>query len=157
MSTSYSGSGASNQVSPHTTALSFCVKKKSGELRVVLDYRKINFNSMPDKYVIRTVNESIDIIGKDRSRIFSSLDLASGYWQQGLHPESRKYSAFTLPGAGRFEWVVTPMGLHGSPASFSRLMDHVMQKVKGVITYIDDLLIHSHTHDQHLTNLRGLL
>jgi hypothetical protein len=52
---------------------------------------------------------------------------------------------------------VTPMGLQGSPASFERLMDFVMTGVKGIITYIDDILVHLRDHEQHLKSLEEVL
>ena len=75
------------------------------------------------------------------SKVFSTIDLTSGFWQQSLEEGSRQYTAFTVPGKGtRYQWTVTPMGLQGSPASFARLIDYVMRELKNVITYIDDVL-----------------
>jgi hypothetical protein len=63
-----------------------------------------------------------------------------------------------VPGKGaRYQWRVTPMGLQGSPASMARLMDFVMTGVKGIITYIDDILVHSRDHEQHLKSLEEVL
>jgi transposase InsO family protein len=132
----------------------FCVKKPhGGGLRVVQDFRHLNMASFEDKYIIREVQDCIDTIGLRGSTIFSSLDLTSGFWQQNLEESSRPYTAFTIPGRGRFEWVTTPMGLHGSPASFARLMDFVMKDLPGVLTYIDDILAHSPDYDTHLLDL----
>ena len=62
-----------------------------------------------------------------------------------------------MPGKGaRYQWKVTPMGLQGSPASFSRLMDFVMLDIVGVLTYID-VLVHSKGHDTHLLVLEQAL
>jgi hypothetical protein len=136
----------------------FCVPKPhGGGLRVVQDFRQLNVASFEDKYIIREVQDCIDQIGLRKSRIFTTLDLTSGFWQQNLETNSRPYTAFTVPGRGRFEWCTTPMGLHGAPASFARLMDHVMRDIPGVITYIDDVLAHSPTLEQHLSDLRACL
>ena len=78
----------------------FGVKKKSGETRVVQDFRAINLASVPDKYVIRDPRECIDEIGQEASKVFSAIDLTSGFWQQNLEEESRTYTAFTVPGKG---------------------------------------------------------
>jgi hypothetical protein len=131
----------------------FCVNKQDGSLRVVLDYRGLNAASHDDKYVIREVQECIDQIGKNGSRVFSALDLTSGFWQMELAEASRHLTAFTVKGRGRFEWVTAPMGLKGSPASFARLMDIVMQGLAQVLAYIDDLLVHTKTHDEQLQAL----
>ena len=132
----------------------FCVPKKdSGKLRVVLDYRKLNAKCMPDKYSIRPVEQCLEEIGHANSKVFSCIDLRSGFWQLPLDKSSRPLTAFTIPGVGQFQYTVAPMGLAGSPASFSRLMDHIMRELSFVITYIDDCLVHSpdeHSHAQHV-------
>ena len=85
--------------------------------------------------------------------LYSSLDLTSGFWQLALEETARQLTAFTIPGRGRFHWLTTPMGLHGSPSSFARLMDYVMRDVLGVLTYIDDILVHSDSQQKQLTIL----
>ena len=132
----------------------FGVKKKSGETRVVQDFRAVNLASVPDKYVIRDPRECIDEIGQEASCIFSAIDLTSGFWQQNLEEDSRAYTAFTVPGKGtRYQWTVNPMGLQGAPASFARMMDYVFRGLARVITYIDDVLIHSKTHEEQRESL----
>jgi transposase InsO family protein/ribonuclease HI len=132
----------------------FCVpKKETGKLRVVLDYRKLNQKCMPDKYSIRPVEQCIAEVGQANSKIFSCIDLRSGFWQLDLDKKARHLTAFTIPGVGQFQYTVAPMGLAGSPASFSRLMDLIMKDLSNVITYIDDCLVHSPdetTHAQHV-------
>ena len=136
----------------------FCVQKPHNQgLRIVQDFRNLNMHTLPDKYSFREVTECIDIIGKRNSKFFSTIDLTSGFWQQKLHPNSMPCTAFTLPGRGRFEWVRMPMGLQGSPSSFARLMDHVMMGLDGTITYLDDVLSHSSTEQQHLEDLEKCL
>ena len=91
------------------------------------------------------------------SSIFSGLDLKSGFWQMLLNEQARPYTAFTVPGVGQFQWVTAPMGLMGSPASFSRLMEVVMRDLTNVITYIDDCLVHSRTHAEHVAHLEAAI
>ena len=64
-----------------------------------------------------------------------------------LHPRCRQYTAFTLPGMGQFQWTCSPQGLLGCPSSFQRLMETV---VRGISNVIDDLLVHSSDHEEHL-------
>ena len=143
-------------VSPSTSKYNspiFCVLKKDGSLRPVLDYRALNEKTHIDKYSSRDVQSCIDELGREQSTIFSSLDLTAGFWQLPLEPSSRPFTAFTIPGFGSFEWTRTPMGLLGSPASFGRLMDYVMRALPSVIAYQDDLLVHSKSladHERHL-------
>lgn len=132
----------------------FMVAKKDGSLRPVQDFRALNAQSMDDKYSMRDITECIDEIGFEGSSIFSTLDLTSGFWQMLLEQHSRPLTAFTVPGMGQFHWITSPMGLLGCPASFQRLMELVTMNLKGVIAYIDDLLIHSHNHKEHRDRLR---
>jgi ribonuclease HI len=152
--------------SPYNSPI-FCVTKKCPPdwpqgtpppLRCVLDYRQINEKSLPDRYAIKEIREYIDAVGRNNSNVFSALDLTSGFWQQELEANSRQYTAFTVPGrSARYQWKVTPMGLQGSPASFARLMDHVMRGVNDCLTYIDDVLVHSRTMEAHLASLEEAL
>ena len=89
--------------------------------------------------------------------MFSCLDMTNGFWQLKLSEKSRPYTAFTIPGAGQFQWLVTPQGLMGAPASFSRLMELIMADAENIITYIDDILVHSKTHSDHLQHIETAL
>jgi len=135
----------------------FVVMKKNGGVRLVQDFRALNAETFVDKYSMRDVTECISEIGRSGSTIFSAIDLTSGFWQMLLHPRSRPYTAFTLPGKGQFQWVTSPQGLLGSPSSFQRLMETVMHNIQNVLVYIDDLLLHSHDHPSHLRTLEEVL
>ena len=131
----------------------FCVPKKDGSLRPVLDFRSVNAKSHIDKYSQREVQDCIDELGRAQSTVFSSLDLTAGFWQLPLEKESRQFTAFTIPGLGSFQWNCTPMGLLGSPATFGRMMDFIMRFLS-CITYQDDVLVHSKDHEQQLVELQ---
>ena len=140
--------------SPYNSPV-FCVPKKDGGLRIVQDLRQLNKNSHEDKYAIKDVQECVDVIGKSNSRIFSTMDMASGFWQQNLETDSRDYTAFTIPLLNtQFRWKRTVMGLAGASSSFSRLTALVFRGIEKAITYIDDLLTHSQTHKEQLTILQ---
>ena len=131
----------------------FTVPKRDGTLRPVLDFRALNEKSHIDKYSQLEVNECIDSLGRSESKVFSSIDLTCGFWQVPLEEGSRQYTAFTLPGVGSFQWNRTPMGLLGSPATFGRMMEHIMRFVK-CICYQDDVLVHSKDHSEHFLELQ---
>ena len=134
----------------------FVVAKKDGGLRIVQDFRALNAQSHIDKYSMKDVQECVSDIGRSGSTIFSTIDLTSGFWQMLLEPASRPYTAFTVPGMGQFEWITSPMGLLGCPASFQRLVEAVVAGLINIIVYIDDLLVHSKTHKQHRDQLHQL-
>ncbi len=142
--------------SPYNSPL-FCVKKADGSLRVVQDMRAVNEASYDDKYVFRGAQSCIDEIGKAGSRVYSTLDMTSGYWQLALEKGSREKTSFSIAGQPRYEWLVTPMGLKGAGSSFSRMMDYVFQSVKSVLTYLDDVLCHSKDFRSHLRDLEATL
>jgi hypothetical protein len=79
---------------------------------------------------------------KEEIQLYSKIDLTSGFWQMFLNPECRKYTAFTLPGIGQFDWNASPAGLVGATGSFQRLMEIVIHQLKNVLAHIDDLLVH---------------
>ncbi len=136
----------------------FCVPKKLGQgLRVVQDFRELNNHSHIDKYSMKEITECIGDIGQANSTIFSTIDLSSGFWQMQLDKKSQPLTAFTIPGKGQSSWIASPMGLLGCPASFQCLMEGVMRNISNVIVYIDDLLVHTTTHEQHLKVLEQVL
>jgi hypothetical protein len=99
---------------------------------------------------MKEITECIGDIGRANSTIFSTLDLTSGFWQMQLDEKSQPLTAFTILGKGQYNWNTSPMGLLGCPASFQRLMEGVMRNISNVIVYIDDLLVHTTTHEEHL-------
>jgi hypothetical protein len=99
---------------------------------------------------MKEITECIGNIGRANSTIFSTLDLTSGFWQMQLEDKSQHLTAFTIPARGQFNWITSPMGLLGCPASFQRLMEGVLRNISNVIVYIDDLLFHTQTHEEHI-------
>jgi hypothetical protein len=105
---------------------------------------------------MRDVQECIDKIERMGSSIFTTINLTSGFWQMMLNPECRKYTTFTLPGLGQFEWNASLMGLLGAPGSFQRLIEIVIHNLTNILAYIDDLLVHTKDHNKHLEILEQL-
>ncbi|MGI9142025.1 MAG: reverse transcriptase domain-containing protein, partial [Fluviibacter sp.] len=135
----------------------FLVQKKDGSHRVVQDFRALNAHTYVDKYSMKDVSECISEIGRAGSKIFTTIDLTSGFWQMALDAKSREYTAFTIPGLGQFEWKVLSMGLASAPSGYQRLLELVMKGLDQVLVYIDDIIIHSATHEEHLVTLDQVL
>jgi hypothetical protein len=102
---------------------------------------------------MKDVSKCIGEICRSGSMLFSTIDLTAGFWQMILLPRARPYTAFSVAGMGQFQWVTSPMGLFGCPASFQRLMETVVHNNSNVILYIDDLIVHSASHEEHLATL----
>ena len=126
--------------------------KKSGEIRVCIDYRKLNAKVTPDVFPLPRIDEALEVLGN--AKIFSTLDLVSAYHQIEVKPSDRHKTAFTTP-MGLFESVRMPFGLSNSPATFSRLMSHVFREeiLAILMVYLDDIIVFSETHSDHLDRL----
>ena len=129
------------------------VQKKNGKLRFCVDYRPLNKVTKRDEYSLLRIDDMLDSLGG--AAWFTSLDLASGYWQVEMNPNDREKTAFVTQ-FGTFQFTVMPFGLCNAPATFQRLMDEVLQDLlwKFVVVYLDDLNIYSRTFDEHLEHLR---
>ena len=132
------------------------VEKKDGSLRFCCDYRRLNSVSQFDPYPLPLISETLDALGN--AKHFSSLDLASGYWQVPLDEKSIAKSAFVIPG-GKYEWTRMPFGLAGSPSTFQRLMDVLLSGLlyEVCLVYLDDIIIYSSTVEEHLERLKLVL
>ena len=129
------------------------VRKKTGDIRICVDYRELNKRTVKDAYPLPRSDEVQDRLS--RSVVFSTLDLRSGYWQLPVNPADRCKTAFCPgPGLGLFQFCRMPFGLSGAPASFQRLMDTLFRDFSFVTTYLDDVLIHSHTVEEHKDHLK---
>jgi len=129
------------------------VKKKGGKLRFCVDYRQLNKVTKKDQFPLPRIDDLLDTFGK--AKYFSTLDLASGYWQVEIKPEDREKTAF-ITNEGLYEFNVMPFGLTNAPATFQRLMNKIFKEQlnKFVVIYIDDTNVFSTTFEKHLIHLR---
>ena len=102
------------------------VRKKNGKLRFCVDYRKLNSITKKDAYPLPRIQEMLNTLAG--SQWFSTLDLASGYWQVLMDKQDREKTAF-ITKYGTYEFNVMPFGLCNAPATFQRLMDRVYKGI----------------------------
>ena len=131
------------------------VAKKDGTTRFCVDYRKLNAVTKLDVHPLPRIDDSLDLLAE--TRYFSTLDLASGYWQVGMDPESQEKTAFATH-VGLYEFTVMPFGLCNAPATFQRLMERVLAGLsrERCIVYLDDILVMGTTFEEHIANLRAV-
>ena len=131
------------------------IRKKSGEIRLVFDFRKINLFTCKQKFPLPRIDDILnDLYG---GKVFSCLDMKSGYSQVKLHPDSRPLTAFTVP-EGRYQHVVLPQGLTNAPSCFQSLMCNVVSGLApNIFCFLDDLLIVSQNYEEHERHLNSVL
>lgn len=128
------------------------VRKKDGAWRFCVDYRRLNAVTHKDAYPLPRVEESLTCLKK--AEWYSTLDLASGYWQVEVHPADKEKTAFATP-MGLYEFERMPFGLCNAPATFQRLMQRCLggQVHDFLLIYLDDVILYSPDFDSHLTHL----
>lgn len=134
----------------------FFVPKKTGDLRLVVDYRRLNSITVKDRYPIPLLNDLLDApVG---AKIFTKLDLRNAYNQVRIREGDQFKTAFTTP-FGCFEYQVMPFGLCNAPSSFQRLINLALSDLLNVfvVAYLDDLLIYSQDLDSHVDHVTQVL
>ena len=136
------------------------VRKKDGSHRLCVDYRQLNALTKTDAFPLPQIDDLLDQLGG--AKYFSTLDLASSFWQIRMEPESREKTVFTTP-QGLYEFLMMPFGLTNAPAVFQRLMQRVLSGLNPsdgkefVTAYLDDILVFSSSFSDHLHHLQNVL
>ncbi|KAJ9514337.1 hypothetical protein QJQ45_012260 [Haematococcus lacustris] len=138
--------------SPYAAPVLF-VQKKSGELRMCIDYRQLNKITLRDQYPLPRIDDLFDKLSG--CKVFSSLDLQAGYHQIRITPEDVPKTAFRTP-EGHFQFKVLCFGLTNAPATFQRVMNDAFATVLGkcALVYLDDILVMSRSVQDHLLHLK---
>lgn len=128
------------------------VRKKSGALRLCVDYRQLNTKTRRDAYPLPRIDESLDALGG--AKHFSTIDLASAYNQVEVDPRDCHKTAFTTP-MGLFQYKRMPFGLQNAPATFQRLMQNIFRDeiLQTLLVYLDDIIVYSENILDHLQRL----
>lgn len=128
------------------------VQKKCGAWRFCVDYRKLNSVTHKDAFPLPRIEDSLTSLTK--AEWYTTLDLASGYWQVELEERDKEKTAFTTP-LGLFQFERMPFGLCNAPATFQRLMQRCLgnQLTESALVYLDDVVIFSPDFATHLHHL----
>ena len=132
------------------------VKKKDGSLRLCIDYRQLNRVTVCNQYSLPRIDELLDQL--QGSRVYSKIDLRSGYHQLRLQESDVPKTAFRTR-YGLYEFLVMPFGLINAPTAFMDLMNRVFQPYldRFVIVFINDILVYSGISEEHSEHLRIVL
>lgn len=128
----------------------FLIKKRDGQYRFVVDFRKLNEKTVSDCFPLPLITDLLD--GLAGAEIFTTLDLASGFWQVELEESSKHKTAFQFEN-NLYEFNVLAFGLKNAPATFQRLLQKIFSDC-GILPYIDDIVIAAKDYDDHLRSLK---
>ena len=130
------------------------LKPNKREVRICADLRKLNKAVRREKYVMPTVDEILSrLVG---SKVFTSLDAASGFYQIPLHEESKMLTTSITP-FGRYAFRRLPFGITSVPEIFLRKMVETLAGLEGTEIFMDDVLIHAETEELHNQRLSSKL
>ncbi|KAF0725832.1 hypothetical protein Ae201684P_018644 [Aphanomyces euteiches] len=132
------------------------IREPDGTIRFCVDYRKLNSVTIKDSYLMPRIDDLLDVLG--RAKLFSTMDIASGYWNVPMAKDSIEKTAFTCK-YGLYEWLVMPFGLCNAVPCFERLMEHIPidHKWRTCLLYLDDCIVYSEDFGSHLDRLRQVL
>jgi hypothetical protein len=132
------------------------VRKKSGEVRPCIDYRKLNDVTCKDAFPLPKSRDCLDTVAG--STLFSSFDITSAYNQIPIKSEDIPKTAFTTK-YGLFEYTTMPFGLCNAPATFQRVMEIALSGLQWTtcLIYLDDVLIFGKNFDEQIQRIQAVL
>ena len=132
------------------------VPKKNGDIRLCVDYRRLNSITRKTVFPIPETQHLLDSL--QGSKFFSSIDLSSAYYQCELEEDDKEYTAFRTR-RGHYEFNRMPFGLCGAPFTFQKMMNVLLrtENWEKCLIYLDDVLIFGRTFNEHLQRLTCVL
>jgi RNase H-like domain found in reverse transcriptase/Reverse transcriptase (RNA-dependent DNA polymerase) len=129
------------------------VKKKTGEIRFCIDYRRVNSITKVDAFPLPRIDNLLEKFRE--AKWFTSVDLASGYWQIAMEEKDKEKTAFVCR-YGLYQWNVMPFGLTNAPATFQRMMNEIFMEYLDdfMAVYLDDIIIYSKNWEEHLEHIK---
>ncbi|XP_019244792.1 PREDICTED: uncharacterized protein LOC109224724, partial [Nicotiana attenuata] len=121
-----------------------------------IDYQQLNKVTIKNKYPLLRIDDLFDQL--QGARVFSKIDLRSGYHQLRIRASNVPKTAFRTR-YGHYEFLVMSFGLTNAPTTFMELMNRVLRPYLDmfVIVFIDDILVYSRSQEEHEQHLRVVL
>ena len=129
------------------------VSKPDKCYRLCTDYRTVSNATKTNSFPIARIKDCIDKIGN--ANYITKFDLLKGFWQIPLTERAKEISAF-VTSDGLFQYNIMPFDMKNSSATFQRLVNTVISGLDGCDAYIDDVIIHNNTFEDHLQSIRKL-
>jgi hypothetical protein len=129
------------------------VKKKTGEMRMCIDYKALNKVTVANRYPLPRIDDLLDKM--QGATLFCTLDLLSAYHQIRLTDEDIPKTAFRTPTC-LYEYKVMPFGLTNAPSVFMAAMNDILSEIGFVAVYLDDILIFSRTPEEHVMHVQAV-
>jgi hypothetical protein len=132
------------------------ISKKDGKFRMCIDYRALNKITIKNNYPLPRVDDLLDRLA--RAKVFSRIDLKSGYYQIRIAKEDIEKTACRTR-YGSYDFVVMPFRLYNAPATFTTLMNSMFHHESDdfMVVYIDDILVFSKSKEEHAKHLEVVL
>ena len=124
--------------------------------RMVINYQELNAITISPEYPLPTIQDILDML--HGAQVFTIMDMEQGFHQIRMDPHDQYKTAFRTC-MGQYEFKVMPFGLRGAPGTFQAVMNHMFFPYigKGVIAYLDDLLVYSKDIESHAVLLEKVL
>jgi hypothetical protein len=121
-------------------------KKQKGKVRVCIDPKYLNPSIKRAMYQLPDIDAILGELGE--ARYFAAMDLECGFWQVPVTPRTSELLTFGTP-YGRFQYLRLPFGVASAPEEFHRRVVQAMTGIRGVLVYIDDIVIFAKTREEH--------
>ena len=133
------------------------IKKKDGDERFCIDYRKLNSITKKDVYPLPRCDEILELLSRGVPSTRLDLDLVRGYWQIKVAEKDREKTAFSTPNE-HYQFKRMPFGLTNASATFQRAMNSIFAGLSMIdcLVYLDDIVVNGRTlaeHNQRLVNV----
>ena len=132
------------------------VRKSDSQLRLCIDYRKVNSVTKTEHFPMPNLNHCI--YKAHNIKYLTKLDIVRGYYHVPLDEDSRPYTAFSTT-KNHFQFKRLSFGLKNSGIAFQKALQQILFPFNSnnIIIYIDDILILSETFEQHLSLVQKVL